>query len=90
MCKITEKEYVTWKEKQDSEGVDYQLSRLISSLDNILVELNNPCTQCISKSAKGTGELAIACNVRYILETYGYEYNVWLNWREFFEEGDNL
>ena len=79
MRKITEKEYYNWRNSQLDNGMEYQMSKLLSALDSLLMDTIG------SMVGKGVAAASLACNCRFLLEDYGWEMNTKYKWKELFE-----
>ena len=79
MRKITEEEYYDWQNRQLANGMEYQMSKILSSLDSLLMDTSN------SMSLKGVAAASLACNCRFLLEDYGWEMDTRYKWKELFE-----
>lgn len=79
MHKITEKEYLKWKNTDPSAGVEWQLEKILRVLDQLLMDKSNQMV------VKGIAASVLACNCRYLYEEYGMEVSTTYKWKELFE-----
>ena len=79
MRKITETEYYNWRNKQLDNGMEYQMTKILSALDSLLIDTSN------SMSLKGVAAASLAYNCRFLLEDYGWEMDTRYKWKELFE-----
>ena len=79
MRKITEKEYKKWKSAQGLYGVDYQMSKLLNIVDELIINGNNHLLTL------GIACSAMACNCRYLHDKFGVDLVTKYKWKELFE-----